>query len=379
MTKIIDTKAKRERLSQRREPYWSKLILGGYIGYRVGAIGGSWIARFRSDDGKQNYKSLELPAHLPVNEYDTATTEARKWFDAQQAGFKPKAGTTEDATKNYIEYLEINKGADSAKDAQGRIDRYILPEFKSKPLDKLTTPDIRRWHHAFVPKKGTDEVIRKAKNSANRNLNTFKAILNRAHKDGLVNSNSAWGRVERFPKVEGSRKEYLSSDQVQTLLDNTSGSFRDLIKAGVLTGARYGELCKLRVKHFDKRLAVLNIPGGKTGARTLPLTKTMNAFFVEMAKDKLPDAPLLSKDNGDQWATSNQVKPMQEAVINSKLSPDVVFYTLRHSFIANAILSGMDLYSLAKITGTSIEMIENHYGKLFKDRVIEVLEQSALI
>jgi len=379
MTNKIDTKAKRERLSQRREPYWDKLILGGYIGYRVGALGGTWIARFRSEDGKQNYKSLELPAHLAVNEYDTATTEARKWFEAQQAGFKPKAGTVAEAAKNYVEFLEINKGADSAKDAQGRIDRNILTEFGSKLLDKLTTPEIRRWHHAFVPKKGTDEAIRKAKNSANRNLNSFKAMLNRAHLDGLVMSNSAWSRVERFPKVEGSRKEYLSSKQVQTLLDNTSGKLHDLVKAGILTGARYGELCKLRVKHFDKRLAVLNIPDGKTGARTLPLTKTMKGFFVEMSKDKLPDAPLLSKDNGDQWKSSDQVKPMREAVMNSELSPDVVFYTLRHSFISNAILSGMDLYSLAKITGTSIEMIEKHYGKLIKDRVTDALELSALI
>ena len=77
MTNKIDTKAKRDRLIKRREPYWDKLILGGYIGYRVGANGGSWIARFRSEDGKQNYKSLELPAHLPVNEFDTAASEAR--------------------------------------------------------------------------------------------------------------------------------------------------------------------------------------------------------------------------------------------------------------------------------------------------------------
>ena len=98
-----------------------------------------------------------------------------------------------------------------------------------------------------------------------------------------------------------------------------------------------------------------------------------------MSKDKLPDAPLLSKDNGDQWKSSDQVKLMREAVLNSELSPDVVFYTLRHSFIANAILSGMDLYSLAKIAGTSIEMIEKHYGKLIKDRVIDALELSALI
>ena len=379
MSNKIDTRAKRDRLLKRREPYWGKIILGGYIGYRVGANGGSWIARFRSDDGKQYYKSLELPAHLPVNEYDTATTEARKWFDSQQAGFQPKAGTVADAAINYIEYLEINNGADSAKDAQGRINKNVISVFGTKPLDKLTTPDIRRWHHALVPKEGTEEEIRKAKNSANRNLNTFKAMLNRAHRDGLVNSNSAWGRVDRFPKVEGTRKEFLTSDQALRLLDNTNGNFRDLVKAGILTGARYGELCKLRVKDLDRNHSILNIPWGKTGARTLPLTETMKSFFMEMAKNKLPDAPLLTRDNIHQWKSRDQVELMREAVTKTALSKDVVFYTLRHSFIANAVIQGMDLYSVSKVTGTSVEMIEKHYGKLIKDRVVVALDQAALI
>ena len=58
MTNKLDTKAKRIRLAKRREPYWHKLILGGYLGYRVGVKGGSWIARYRMEDGKQTYKSL---------------------------------------------------------------------------------------------------------------------------------------------------------------------------------------------------------------------------------------------------------------------------------------------------------------------------------
>ena len=82
------TKAKRNRLAKRREPYWHKLILGGYIGYRVGAIGGSWIARYRDEAGKQRYKSLDLPVHLAVNEFDCAAGEANKWFDSQQQGFR---------------------------------------------------------------------------------------------------------------------------------------------------------------------------------------------------------------------------------------------------------------------------------------------------
>ena len=70
---------------------------------------------------------------------------------------------------------------------------------------------------------------------------------------------------------------------------------------------------------------------------------------------------------------------MREAVAAAKLPNTVVFYTLRHSFIADVIDQNMNVFDIAKITGTSIDMIDKHYGKLFKGRVIEVLERSTLI
>ncbi len=377
MVNKIDTKAKRDRLNQRREPYWTKVILGGYIGYRVGAKGGSWIARFRSEDGKQNYKSLELPAHLPVNEYDTATTEARKWFDALLVGFKPKAGTIAEAADNYTEYLEQKKGKASAIDAVGRIRRCILPEFGKTPLDKLTRRQIRKWVHSFVV-DGSDEEIRKSKASANRNLATLKAMLNLAHKDKLVTSDDAWKSVEKFEKPDGARKDYLTSEQAINLLDNANGYFRELVKAALLTGARYGELCKLKAGDLDRNTGLLNIPQGKTGQRAFPLTNTTKAFFTEMAKNKLPDAPLLTRNGADPWRKSDQTKPMRACAQNAGLPNSVVFYTLRHSFIADLIDQNMNVFDIAKITGTSIEMIEKHYGKLYKDRVVEVLDRLSI-
>jgi len=123
---------------------------------------------------------------------------------------------------------------------------------------------------------------------------------------------------------------------------------------------------------------LLNIPNGKTGTRTFPLTKSTKAFFVKMAKDKLPDTPLLTRDGVKPWNHGDQSKLMKEAVGKAELPNSVVFYTLRHSFIADVIDKNMNVFDIAKITGTSIDMIEKHYGKLFTGRVIEVLEKSSL-
>ncbi len=377
MPYLIDTKAKRDRLAKRREPYWYKLILGGFIGYRVGTLGGSWIARYRDNEGKQHYKSLVLPAHLAVNEFDCAVGNAKEWFDNQQQGFRAKPGTVQEAADNYTEYLERRKGKASAKDAGGRIKLHILPEFADIPLDKLKLQQVRKWLHSFVV-EGSDELVRKSKATANRNLAVLKALLNLAHKEGLTTSDRAWRNIEKFKNADGARQDFLTAEQIKILLQNADGNFQHLLKAGVLTGARYGELAKLKVRDLDKGNGLLNIPSGKTDPRTFPLTKSTKAFFVNLAKDKLPDTLLLTRDGINPWSHGDQSRPMQEAVRKAELPSSVVFYTLRHSFIADVIDKNMNVFDIAKITGTSIDMIDKHYGKLFKGRVIEVLEKSSL-
>ncbi len=378
MPPAIDTKAKRDRLAKRREPYWHKLVLGGFLGYRVGAKGGSWIARYRGEDSKQHYKSLILPAHLPQNEYDAAVGDAQKWFESQNQGFRAKPGTVQEAADNYIEYLELKKGKTTADDARWRVKHQILPVLGNMPLDRLKLQQIRKWLHSFVV-KGNDEEVRKSKATANRNFSSLKAMLNLAYKEGLVQSDRAWKGVERFTNPDGSRKDYLKPEQVKKLMGATGGYFQDLLKAAVLTGARYGELCRLKAGDLDKSNGLLNIPYGKTGSRTFPLTNSTKAFLVKLARNKLPDAPLLTRDGVNPWKKSDQTRPMKDAVKGAGLPDSVVFYTLRHSFIADLIDKNMNVFDIAKICGTSIEMIERHYGKLFKGRVIEVLERSSLI
>jgi hypothetical protein len=39
-------------------------------------------------------------------------------------------------------------------------------------------------------------------------------------------------------------------------------------------------------------------------------------------------------------------------------------YDLRSTFASNAIAAGIDVFELARVMGTSIEMIERHYGTL---------------
>lgn len=377
MASKIDTKSKRDRLKVRREPYWDKLQSGGYLGFRRTDNEGNWNARFRDEHGKQNYKSLTLPPHLPINLYDTAASEARKWFDGLSAGAKPKSGTVAEAADAYVEVLRTRNGDAAAKDAKGRIDRYIRQSLGKKRVDKLRRADVESWLLGFVPKEGKPEEIRCAKASANRNFATFKAILNRAYEGGDVTTAHAWIGVKKFQGVDGARTTFLTREQVRKLIGSVSGGFQHLLMAGALTGARYGEICALRAKDFDRAARVLHVQRGKTSQRIIPLTKEMMKFFGERAKAKLPEAHLLTRDDGRPWGHSDQDELMRAAVKEARLPKATVFYTLRHTFIATNIMAGMDIYSVAEVAGTSIEMIERYYGKFLKDRVRDAMTLAA--
>lgn len=165
-----------------------------------------------------------------------------------------------------------------------------MPKLGDRPLDRLTTADIEKWHHGLVPIGLDDDATRKAKESANRNLITLKALLNNAWRTGLVASNSPWRKAKAFAETKRARDVFLSPEQRARLLEHCPGAFRDLVQAALLTGARYGELCGLLVSDFDKRNKTLSIRRGKTGRRPVPLSDGAAAVNARLAKSKLPAA-----------------------------------------------------------------------------------------
>jgi hypothetical protein len=85
-----------------------------------------------------------------------------------------------------------------------------------------------------------------------------------------------------------------------------------------------------------------------------------------MQKNKLPEALLLCRSDGFAWGKSHQQRPMKEAVQAAKLPAETVFYSLRHYHISKALLVGVPAQVIAENCGTSIRMLEKHYGKFMK-------------
>lgn len=378
MANLIDSKTKRDKLTPRREPYWAPIKKGWFLGFRKLESGeGSWIARWRDEDGKQKYRSLGN-----FESFDKAADAARAWMSSCDQGVSPKTATVTEACKAYALSLEQEGRINTAKDATGRFSRLVYEEaFGKIELDRLRSSHVHKWLVDQIDQddEADDEDIRKSKDSANRNLATLKAALNRARQNHLVASDAGWVTVKAFAKAGARRKDaFLSLEQRKALLAECSDDLRLLATAMLLTGARPGELATLNASDFDKRLGALTLQG-KTGTRTVAISTAAHQFFAEVGKDKIGNAPMLATAFDQRWNKDVWKKPFKVAADAAGLPVTVVMYSLRHTAISEMILAGMDSFIVAKLTGTSVAMIEANYGHLKHSIVTAKLDAVAML
>jgi integrase len=135
-----------------------------------------------------------------------------------------------------------------------------------------------------------EETIRKRRGSANRIARVLRAALNHAYVEHKVNSNAAWGkRFRAFKGVDQANQRYLSLQECNRLLNACdSTEFRLLVRAALETGARYGELCRLKVADFNPDAKTLTIRRSKTfRSRHIVLTPKGATFFAGVCAGRL--------------------------------------------------------------------------------------------
>lgn len=152
-------------------------------------------------------------------------------------------------------------------------------------------------------------------------------------------------------------------DLEQRLIDAAGRAVGDLIASIAFTVARPGDLRKARRSQFDSRTASISF-FAKDHPRTVPLPQAALPLFDRLAKDKLPHAWLFTRGAGKPWAHSDWDELVRAAAAKAGLPAGVCLYTLRHNFITQALMDGMSTLDVARITGTSLAMIEKHYGHL---------------
>ena len=86
-------------------------------------------------------------------------------------------------------------------------------------------------------------------------------------------------------------------------------------------------------------------------------------------KDKQPEDFLFCRADRRQWKKEGWRDAINDAAKAAKLPTETCAYSLRHSAITDLVTSGLDLFHVAQLSGTSVVMIEKNYGHLQRKQV----------
>ena len=373
----------RTKLKPRREPYWERLSVGRFIGYRPSKIGGagSFICKYSETDIPRTLHALGDFGHLPPNErYAEAKKAAENWFQHVQSGGSTRPVTVREVCERY---------ASTRPDAAQRFKRHLYAEpLANIPLHKLRKAQVMAWreHLAATPAKvsrsktGEQTTRLRSGMDLNRNLVPLRAALNLAKDDGLVVSDTAW--VVALRPIVGAdhrRNLYLDRKQRHALLKHLPSEALPFFNALCLLPLRPGALASLTAGDFDARRSELVVSHDKAGqARKILLPPATAALLKEQASGKLPAAPLFTRQDGRPWDRDSWKIPVKLAVHAARLPAAASAYTLRHSTITDLVTGGLDLLTIAQVAGTSVAMIERHYGHLQRHHAADALAALAL-
>ncbi len=385
----LDTRTSRLKLDRRK---WHQATLepGLALRYRRTAHGyGVWYARIVDAAGRATEPRIGTADDfadadgIGVFDWKQAQAEARKLAERGPA----PSYTVKDACDDYLAWFREHRKSIDATEAT--IKAHIVPAFVERTVASLTAEDIKAWrdklarqHARKRTRKGKlqahrkeveaptdeqrDEAKRARRATANRILAVFRAILNKAFEDGKARDDSVWRRVKPFPKVDVPRIRFLTEDEAVRLVNTCSAEFRPLLRAALLTGARYGELVRLEVGSYNPTTAQLFVAPSKSGKpRHIPLNASGVALFAALTTGRPTSAPMFARADGEPWGKNHQQRPLAEACKRAKITPPLRFHEARHSYASALAQAGADLLTISKLLGhADTRITSRHYAHL---------------
>ena len=388
--------AKRADLAPRREPYYVNLRRGCALGFRKMNANsqGTWVARYTESgtnvQTKESFGTFE--DRLPSERYEAAKDAAEAWFDHLGAGGTTKVVTVQSACEEYVKHhrsKDQKKGDEIGK----RYERWVYPDQTLAPIElrKLTAKTLETWRKRLRdtevvvnPHAEVEKQVRRARKATtvNRDVAALRAALNYAHGQGIVVSDLAWlNALKAEPGVDaaGQRDLYLDKDQRRAMVAKSSEEFRPFVNALCILPLRPGALAALTVGQLQQKLRVLSIKKDKVkGQRRIALPQSTVDALAESCDGKEATDYLLSRGGKKKWTKDAWKGPIKEAANAAELPAETVAYTLRHSVITDLVVTGLDLLTVAQLSGTSVEMIERHYGHLRPSKSVQALESLSL-
>jgi integrase len=205
----------------------------------------------------------------------------------------------------------------------------------------------------------------------------LRQVLNRAVDWGLVDSNPAKRGIRNAPRRPREKRPFDSWQQIEAVAAALGLVYGPMMVFAAATGLRPSELFGLERRDVDRDAGVVYIRRAYANGR-LKHTKTRlsNRAVPLQAKalqalGRLPDSeseilfPNTRARRIDFRSFGRRHwKPAQTA---AGIEPLRDLYDLRHTYATFALRAGVPVFAVSRFMGSSIAMIDRHYGHLAND------------
>lgn len=235
----------------------------------------------------------------------------------------------------YMVHADTLRWPETSKLCAKRIAPW-LEGYRASEARTVAATIIRDMRKAYAPA------------TINRSLAALKKALSLAWERNLVPANYGAG-VKSLPP-NNKREMFLTMDQVRALADCCPEAARAAVWIALLTGARRGEVLKMRPEDIGRDTITIHAGNTKTlRTRVIPIVPALRPW--------LKFVPIQYKDyEGLKTA-------FQRARIAAEM-PWVNFHDLRHSCASILIATGASLYEVSTILGHSTTTTTQRYAHL---------------
>jgi len=378
-----------------------KLRDGEVVLYKRGDSS-QWQARFKTSDGKWHRIStkrsnLDEASNIATDAYDRARFLAKEGIIAVSRRFRDVGNLT---IKNIEKAIEAGTGKVIYKDYVTAIRNHLIPFFGSKYIDKIGQEEINKFETWRTEKLG--------KIPAQSTIMTHNTALLRVFDTAVE---EGWVKKQNVPALKNrgrkrQRRPAFTQEEWKHVTANLrhwvrkapesdprKRNMRELLWDYVLilanTGMRTGrEANNLKWNQIrwqsdgnGDRFLVFSA-NGKTGKRDLiarhgceEFLKRIQSRFTDLAEMKFDELLKAKRKEHvfrlrDGRQTINLNHTFQQFLEEYDLLYDQhgekrSLYSLRHTYATLRLLNdNIDMHTLAKQMGTSIQMLEQHYSHI---------------
>jgi integrase len=205
----------------------------------------------------------------------------------------------------------------------------------------------------------------------------LRQVLNRAVDWGLIDSNPAKRGIRNTPRRAREKRPFESWQQLEAVAARLGRVYGPMVVFAAATGLRPSELFGLEWRDIDRAAGVAYVRRAYANGR-LKSTKTRlsNRAVPLQAKalEALDRLPLSESEILFPNARGGRIdfrsfgrrhwKPAQKA---AAIEPSRDLYDLRHTYATFALRAGVPVFAVSRFMGSSIAMIDHHYGHLARD------------